>query len=213
MKTKSSLDMSVYFIADPDVMGGRDIVDVTRRAIDGGVTMVQLRDKSGDMPRMVQFAKRLRVVTQNHGIPFLINDRVDVALVVGADGVHLGQGDLPPREARKTLGPHAIIGWTAYTDDHMQAVDPDVVDYVGTGPFYATLTKPDKPVLGPEKFADLVRQSPVPVVGIGGITADNANAVFKAGADGVAMMRGISEAEDPVRAAREFVQCSRKAAA
>src|SRR5262249_39993882 len=135
---------------------------------------------------------------------FIINDRPDVAKEIHADGVHLGQGDMKPEEARKLLGPDKIISVTAFTEDHLRAIDPVVVDYAGTGPFYQTKTDKAKPVLGPEKFAALVRVSPVPVVGIGGVTPQNAANVIQSGAAGVAMMRSISESENPRQAAQDF---------
>lgn len=202
----AGLDLSVYFVADPSCCAGRDIADVVMDAVRGGVTMVQYRNKSGNMPEIHVQSALLSELLKAEGVPFLVNDHVDVAFAVEADGVHLGQGDALPQEARDKLGPDALIGLTAFTPEHMAAVDPAVVDYVGTGPFYPTQTDKGKPVLGAEKFAELVTLSPVPVVGIGGITEDNAQAVLDAGAQGVAMMRAISEADDPRAAARAFVE-------
>ena len=125
-----------------------------------------------------------------------MNDYVDVAFAARADGVHLGQGDSSAFDAREKLGGQAIVGQTAFTPEHMAAIDQSVIDYVGTGPFYETKTDKGKPVLGAEKFAELVKLSPVPVVGIGGIKPDNARAVIDAGADGAAFMRSVSEADD-----------------
>lgn len=166
--------------------------------------MIQLRDKSDDLDSMTALAKELLPLTRAANIPLLINDHVDVALKSGADGVHLGQGDMPPETARKFLGENAIIGLTAFEADHFAALDPALVDYAGTGPFYPTETRKGKPVLGAKEFAALVKISSVPVVGIGGITPENFKPVREAGAAGVAMMRSISAAADPERAARGF---------
>ncbi len=174
-------------------------------AVRGGVTMVQYRNKSGNMAEIHMHAAMLGELLKPLNIPFLVNDYVDVAFAVEADGVHLGQGDVSPQEAREKLGVDAIIGLTAFTPEHMATVDPSVVDYVGTGPFYETQTDKGKPVLGAEKFKEIIALSPVPVVGIGGITPDNAHNVVAAGANGVAMMRAISEADDPESAARKFI--------
>ena len=165
--------------------------------------MVQYRNKAGVMADILAEAAMLREWMPPE-IPLLINDYVEVAQAVGADGVHLGQGDASPLEARGILGAAAIIGQTAFTPAHMAAIDPAVVDYVGCGPFYETKTDKGKPVLGADGFAALVKLCPVPVVGIGGITPDNAHAVIAAGADGVAMMRSVSEAAMPEDAARAF---------
>ncbi|MCC6597733.1 MAG: thiamine phosphate synthase [Alphaproteobacteria bacterium] len=199
-----AFDPSVYFVADPSCCAGRDVVDVVMHAVVGGVTMVQLRNKSGNMPEFLAQAAMLGELLQEQNIPFIINDSLDVAFAVGADGVHLGQEDTSPAQARARLGEQVIIGQTVFTAQHIEALDP-AVDYIGTGPFYVTKTEKGKPVLGPQNFSVLARRSPVPVVGIGGITPENAATVIKSGAHGVAMMRSISEALDPGAAARAFV--------
>jgi len=201
MKT---FDLSIYFVADPACCGARDVVDVVMAAVKGGVTMVQYRNKSDNMQEIHIHTSILSELLKVQNIPFLVNDHVDVARAVGAAGVHLGQGDVSPEEAREKLGDLAIIGQTAFTPEHMAAVDPSIVDYVGCGPFYETKTDKGKPVLGPEKFKEIIVLSPVPVVGIGGITPDNAQAVIDAGANGVAMMRSISAADNVEEAARRF---------
>ncbi len=179
--------------------------DVVRSAIAGGVTMVQLRDKSGNMAVIEAQARKLKDILSESAIPFIINDCVELAAKIGVDGVHIGQGDMNAARAREIIGESAILGVTAFTRAHYDMIDPSIVDYVGTGPCYPTLTKPDKDVLGIEGFAKLAKDSPVPVVGIGGITAQNASTVIDAGASGVAMMRSISMADDPEKAAREFL--------
>ena len=193
-------DLSIYFVADPECCGGRSVVDVVIEAAEAGVTMVQYRDKSYDMARISANAAMLAELLKEYNIPLIINDHVDVAVAASADGVHLGQGDSDPKAAREKLGFEAIIGQTAFTREQIEAVDDTVVDYIGVGPFYPTKTDKGKSVLGAEKFAALVELSRVPVVGIGGITPDNTKAVIDADADGVAMMRSISEASD-IRAA------------
>lgn len=204
MSFRKSFDLLVYFVLDPTACAGRDPVDVARSAIAGGVTMLQLRVKTDDHDYMLGLAQQILPLTRAAGIPLLINDYVDIALKCGADGVHLGQGDMPAETARKFVGEGAIIGVTAFEPSHFQSINPEIVDYAGTGPFYPTETKKGKPVLGAKEFAALVKISPVPVVGIGGITPDNFKPVLEAGADGVAMMRSVSEAADPQGAARSF---------
>ena len=198
-----AFDLSIYFVADPSLCGERDIVDVVMMAVKGGVTMVQYRNKHDPINDILAEAAMLKE-WMPEDVPLLINDYVDVAQAVGADGVHLGQGDGSVEEARTKLGADAIVGQTAFTPEHMAAIDPAAVDYVGTGPFYETKTDKGKPVLGAEKFAEIIKLSPVSVVGIGGITPENAKAVMDAGANGVAMMRSISEAGDVEAAARAF---------
>lgn len=206
MSLRRSFDLSVYFVADASVCGGRSIESVVRAAVKGGATMIQLRNKSGDLNAVEREARAIQEVLFNSDVSFIINDYVALAARIGADGVHIGQGDMPPAKARDIIGQAAILGITAFTPDHFAALDPRMVDYAGTGPCYATLTKPDKPVLTRDDFAKMVKSSLVPVVGIGGITPQNASAVLKAGAKGIAMMRAISEADDPREAAKQFAR-------
>jgi len=205
MIPERNFNPSVYFILDPLVCNGRDVADVAQAAIRGGITMLQYRDKNGNRDLILHNAKLLRDVTAKAGIPLIINDSVEVAKAVSADGVHLGQGDLPAEAARMQLGPDAIIGVTAFEPAHFQAIDRGVVDYVGTGPVFPTKTKPDKKVLGPEGLRILAKDSAVPVVAIGGMSARNARQAFFPNVRGVAVMRAIGEAPDPEAAARAFV--------
>lgn len=203
---RKNFDLSIYFIADSSVCAGRAVEDVVTAAVKGGATMVQLRNKMCTRDIVADEARRVQRVLADSDVAFIINDHVELAVEIGADGVHIGQEDMSVKEARSIIGTDAILGLTAFTRTHYDALDPDMIDYVGTGPFYATLTKPDKPVLGADGFAQLVKSSSVPVVGIGGITSDNAGDVITAGAQGVAMMRAVSEANDPQAAARHFVK-------
>lgn len=200
------LDLSVYFIADPSLCRGRPLGDIVEAAVRGGVKLVQYRDKISAKKDMLRNVIALKYILADTPVPLIINDHVDIALEAGAEGVHLGQDDTPPAEARVLLGPDAIIGITAFTAVHMSDIDPAVVNYVGTGPFYPTATNKGKPVLGTDGFKPLADLAPVPVVGIGGITPVNTAEVINAGAKGVAMMRAISEAEDPQHEAAEFVK-------
>ncbi len=204
MPVRPNFDLSVYFIADPYVCAGRSVVEIVRQVAAGGATMIQLRHKSDNISFFYEQVKEVAALLKPQGIPLIINDRVDIALAVDADGVHLGQEDLPAAEARKILGPDKIIGVTAFEEKHFKVIDPAIVDYAGIGPFYATQTKPDKKILGTDKFSQLVKISPVSVVGVGGITPGNVGDVIRAGAHGVAMMRAISEAGDPRKATEEF---------
>ncbi|MCK6418507.1 MAG: thiamine phosphate synthase [Alphaproteobacteria bacterium] len=195
----------VYFILDPTLCNGRDVADIAAAALRGRAGMLQYRDKDNPLEMVLENALRIQSVVGGR-IPFLINDHVTIARDINADGVHIGQGDMTPAQARALLGPEKIIGLTAFTEDHIRAVDPAIVAYIGTGPVYPTQTDKGKPVLGVARFSELAALSPVPVVGIGGITADNAAPVIRAGAAGVAVMRGISQALDPEFATQELVR-------
>lgn len=195
----------LYFIADPSLCHGRAVEDVVFDAVRGGATMVQLRNKIDKIDTISKQYRKIRYKITDESIPILINDHVALAAEVGADGVHIGQGDMKPEQARAMIGDDKILGLTAFTRAHYDAVDPMVIDYVGTGPVFPTKTDKGKPVLGVDGFRDLIRYAPVPVVGIGGITANNAWDVIGAGVNGIAMMRAISEADDPCIAARELL--------
>lgn len=203
--SRKRFDLSLYFIADPASCAGRDVAEVAALAAKAGVTLIQYRDKTSPHALVLETARRMKTALAGTGVPLLINDYVDIARAVGAEGAHIGQGDISAAEARAMLGPDAVLGLTAFTEDHIAAVDPALVDYIGTGPVYPTLTDKGKPVLGPARFAGLVSLSPVPVVGIGGITADNAAPVLDAGAAGIAIMRGIGAADDVAAAVRSFL--------
>ena len=213
MTYRKTFDLSVYFVADASACADRTIEDVVAAAVRGGVTMVQLREKSAPEKVVRRHVSVLQEVLKGSGVPLIVNDHVQIAAEMGADGVHIGQGDMDAAAARAIMGDDKIVGLTAFSQEHYDAVDPSIVDYVGTGPYFATKTKPNKPVLGADAFRALVANAPVPVVGIGGITKDNAAEVIESGAHGVAMMRGLSEADDVEAAARAFVATVRKARA
>ncbi len=211
MSFRENFDLSVYFVADPSVCSGRMVENVVRAAMRGGVSMVQLRNKT-DSPYIIKDqALCVKDAMADSGVPFILNDHVELAVEIGADGVHIGQGDMSAADARDIIGESAILGVTAFTREHYDIIDASIVDYVGTGPFYTTKTKPDKSVLGADGFAELVKYAPVPVVGIGGITPENAYFAIAAGADGVAMMRSVSEADDVEKVVREFVKVVKEA--
>ena len=205
MNFREHFDLSVYFIADPSVCLGRAVQDVVAAAVRGGVSMVQLRNKVDDLSVVERQAMAIQEVLADSNVPFIINDHVELAAKICADGVHIGQNDMSAAQARDIIGADKVLGLTAFTRAHYDVLDANVIDYIGTGPFYSTMTKPDKLVLGADAFAALVKTAPVRVVGIGGITPDNAPQVIKCGAQGVAMMRSVSEAEDVEGAARAFV--------
>ena len=201
-------DIRLHAILDPTRTGGRSLADLARAAIAGGATLLQYRDKDAATWTMVTRAREILAAARGCGVPVIVNDRVDVALAAGADGVHVGQDDMAPADARRLLGPAAIIGQTVKSAAHAAAVPVDVVDYVCIGGVFATSTKinPDPPV-GLAGLAGLVaamraRRADLPVGAIAGITAANAAEVIAAGADGIAVVAEIFMAEDPQAAAR-----------
>ncbi len=204
---RRSFDLSCYFVVDPEACAGRSPEDVVLAALDGGATMVQYRDKRGDIDLARAGAKCVKRAIDDHAcdIPFLINDYPELVVEIGADGVHVGQGDMSPLQVRKLIGDDAILGLTAFNIDHMAAINPAIVDYAGTGPVYPTQTDKGKPILGVEGLREVVALSPVPVVAIGGITAAVAADVMASGVLGIAVMRAISAAGSPALAAKELL--------
>jgi thiamine-phosphate pyrophosphorylase len=208
-------DLSLCLVTDPKMTARRGLVETVAAAIDGGVTMVQLRQKDGSPRLMIAVGRALKALLAPRGIPLIVNDRADVAHAIGADGVHVGQDDLPPAAARAILGPQAIIGLSICRSLDIGTFDPATVDYVGLGPIFPTDTKTDASIaLGAEVFAGIRRQLKCPVVAIGGIAVANAAQAIAAGADGIAVVSAICGAADPRAAAhalRAAVDAARRA--
>jgi thiamine-phosphate pyrophosphorylase len=197
-----AFDLSLYLVVGPDATAGRDVTSVALAAVRGGATMVQLRYKTG-AAEIMQSAREVIEVLRPTGVPVIINDRVDLARALGAQGVHVGQGDMSPADARRTLGEDAIVGLSITDPAQLKGVDPAVVDYLGVGPVFPTASKSDAtPALGLETLSVIARSVRLPVAAIGGITDENAAAVIRAGADGLAVISAICAADDPEAAAR-----------
>lgn len=204
-------DHTLYGIIGPEHVRGRDMVRLAAAAARGGMTLLQYRDKQSDTRQQVENTRRLKDALAPYAVPLLVNDRVDVALAAGADGVHLGQSDMAPIDARRLLGPGAIIGWTLKTQAHAHALRDQPVDYATIGGVFATASKdnPDAPLglAGFQAVLDVARAShSIPIGAIAGINADNAAAVIKAGAAGIALIAAIFMADDPEYAARHLRQ-------
>jgi thiamine-phosphate pyrophosphorylase len=205
-----NVDVRLNAIVDPERANGRPLVDLARLVVAGGATLIQLRDKHGTTRRMIDEARAIKAALAGTGVPLVVNDRVDVALVAQADGVHVGQDDMPVEDARRLLGPKAIIGLSIKTVALANAAPVDQLDYVGVGGVYATTSKdnPDPPI-GVAGLRDIVsafraRRRDLPVCAIAGIDARNAAPVIAAGADGVAVISALSMQADPQIAAREL---------
>jgi len=205
---KNPVDVRLNAIVDPERTGGYDIAELARLCAAGGATLVQLRDKRSETRAMVEEARAIRQALAPFAVPFVVNDRIDVALAAKADGVHLGQDDMTVEDARALLGPSAIIGLSIKSVTEAEAAPVELIDYVGSGGVYATLSKQQKTApIGPQGLARIVgalrRRAPaLAVAGIAGIDASNAAEVIAAGADGVAVISALSLARDPAAAAR-----------
>lgn len=205
MQTKTHIDWSLYVVTDAGLSRGRSHLAVIEAAIAGGATVVQYREKAAATRQMIAEAQALRELTRRAGVPLIVNDRLDVALAIDADGVHVGQDDMPAALARRLIGPDKILGVsTANLAEAMQAVR-DGADYLGVGPVLATPTKPDAaPPIGMDGLREICRHVPIPVVAIGGINATNAADAIAAGAQGIAVVSAVVAAEDVATAARQL---------
>ena len=198
-------DLSVYVITDRGLAGPRGILAVTEAAVRGGATLVQLREPHAPGRRLVEEARALVALLRPLGIPLLVNDRVDVALAADADGVHVGQSDMAPADARALLGPDRILGLSITELADLDRSDLAGVDYLGVGPVFGTRTKPDAaPPMGLAGLSAVRAASRLPIVAIGGIGPKEAAPVRAAGADGVAIVSAIMAADDPEAATRAF---------
>lgn len=198
--------LRLYLVTDRSLSLGRSLQEVVLAAVQGGVTCVQLREKQADTREFVQWALALKALLGPLQIPLVINDRIDVALACRADGVHLGQSDMPVEHARRLLPPEVFLGWSVETENDIDRAHQLPVDYLGVSPVFSTATKTDTaPPWGLAGLARARRQTRLPLVAIGGIHSGNAGPVLAAGADGLAVVSAISSAKDPSQAARELI--------
>jgi thiamine-phosphate pyrophosphorylase len=201
-----SVDLRLYAIVDPERSGGHELADLARQLASGGATLVQLRDKHSDTRVMVERARAIKAALPAN-VPLLINDRVDVALAAGADGVHVGQTDMPPEDVRRLLGPDAIIGLSIKSVVQAEAAPLELLTYVAIGGVFATTSKnnPAVPIglAGLQRVAAVFRRRApkLPICAIAGIDSGNAADVIAAGADGVSVISALSLAGDPEDAA------------
>lgn len=198
----------IYLVTDQDLCLGRSLAAVVEAAAGAGIACVQLREKTLPTRFFLNQALTLKPILAAAGIPLLINDRVDIALAAGADGVHLGQSDMPCEAARRLLGPDAVIGLSVETWEDVTAAQDLDVNYLGVSPIFATPTKTDTKIpWGLEGLARIRAYSRHPLVAIGGLNFANAPDIIKAGADAVAVVSAICSAKDPHAAARDLVRC------
>jgi len=198
-------DWRVYVITDTRHARGRSHREIAEAAIRGGATAVQLRMKEEPARVVLDVARAIGPLCRAAGVAFIVDDRLDVAMLAGADGVHVGQDDLPPTDARALMGPRALIGVSAATVEEALAAERAGADYLGVGAVYGTATKSDAGApVGLARVTEIRRAVRVPLVGIGGITVENAAAVMQAGANGVAVITAVTLAADMADAVRRL---------
>ena len=202
LKKISFLDGRLVVIVDREVLGGRDPAAVAEAAIKGGADCIQWRDKKAPDAEFFTVAQRLRSLTRQKGTLFVVNDRVAVAMLVEADGVHLGQEDLPLQEARRLVGPAMLIGRSTHSLAQAQEAQSQGADYIGVGPIFSTPTKPGTPAVGIDLIRHIKPAIQIPWVAIGGIDPKTLPLVSSAGSTRVAVVRAVTGAADPESAAR-----------
>lgn len=196
--------LTLYLATDPDLLRGRDLVDTVAEAIAGGVTIVQFRDKRADGGPMYEAACRLLAVTRPAGVPLIINDRLDVMLASGADGIHVGGSDLPLAKTRELAGDR-VVGYSVNTPEDLALAIQCRADYIGIGPAFPTSTKPDaRATLGLDGLRRLAGAAPMPTVAIGGISLENCAATLACGVAGICVISALLNPPDTRAAAQRF---------
>lgn len=205
-------DPTLYVITDRAIGRGRPLEDLVAAAVLGGATAIQFRDKTQPARAMLEAGRRLMEITRPAGVSLIVNDRVDVALALDADGVHVGGDDIPVAEARRILGPRKIVGASAATVAEARQAEADGADYVGVGSIFPTASKPDAgEAIGTAALGPIKAAVAIPVVAIGGIDHSNAGDAIRAGADGIAVISAVMGADDAEEAARGLLAAVRAA--
>lgn len=200
------IDYSLYLVTDRYLVGNKDFFESVRRALDGGVTLVQIREKNVSSKEFYQIALEVQKITREYNVPLIVNDRLDIALAIDADGLHIGQKDLPIEVARKILGKDKILGYSVSNREEAVYGEKMGADYLGAGAVFPTGSKKDigEPI-GIEGLKRIKESVRIPVVAIGGVGMDNLEKVKETGVDGIAVISAILSREDTYKAAKELV--------
>lgn len=200
-------ELQLYAITDRHWLNGRSLYEVVKESLDGGVTFLQLREKQLDEDHFLEEAKKLQGLCSEYNVPFIINDNVEIALAINADGVHIGQSDMEMKEAREKLGPDKIIGVSAHTKEEALLAQAQGADYLGVGAVFPTSSKDDAESVSYEILKEICDVVSIPVVAIGGITKDNLHQLSGSGISGISVISAIYAQPDIKEAARELKQC------
>lgn len=201
---KEQVDYHLYLVADRTILGNRDFLKSIEDAISGGVTLIQLREKKSPTLEFYNMAKQVKKITSKHNIPLIINDRLDIALAIDAEGLHIGQDDMPLQIARKILGPNKIIGVSASTLEEALKAKKDGADYLGVGAVFPTSSKDDADNVSIETLKLIKEKVKIPIVAIGGVNLKNTPQVMKTGIDGIAVISAILKSDDKKSAAQNL---------
>ena len=200
----NNIDLSLYLVTDKsdDV---EKFLRTIEEAIHGGVSVVQIREKTADTLDFYNLALKVKQITTKYNVPLIINDRVDVALAIDADGVHVGQSDMPCEVTRKLVGPDKIVGVSAATIEEAKKAEKDGADYIGTGAVFPTATKDDAPKITKKDLKEIVKSINIPVVAIGGITIDNAHELTDTGIKGLSVVSAIMSSDNPKKSSEKLL--------
>ncbi|ALT69631.1 thiamine phosphate synthase [Methanobrevibacter millerae] len=200
----NNIDLSLYLVTD-NSDDEEKFLKTIEEAINGGVTVVQIREKTADTLDFYNLALKVKEITTKYNVPLIINDRVDVALAVDADGVHVGQSDMPCDITRELIGENKILGVSAATIDEAKKAEKDGADYIGTGAVFPTSTKDDAPSITKKDLKNIVDSINIPVVAIGGINIENANELKNTGISGLSVVSAIMSADNPKKASEKLL--------
>ncbi|RCW50759.1 MULTISPECIES: thiamine phosphate synthase [unclassified Halanaerobium] len=201
------IDWDIYLLTEERLSNGRSTVEVVKEAIRGGIEVIQLREKALPLRERFQLGLKIKELTQKADVDLIINDRVDLALALDADGVHLGQDDLPLSKARKIMGKDKIIGISACREEEIRAAEADGADYIGVGAVFTTRSKKvekEKDGIGCSAIKKISQNSNLPIIAIGGINKDNCQSVIAAGADTISVISALTQAENIALEVKEF---------
>ena len=205
---RHAIDLSVYLVLDPDLCGSaQGMIETTRAAVQNGATCVQLRAPHWKKRALVECGRALKSVLADFNVPLIINDHADVCLAVDAEGLHVGQDDLSPLDARAIIGNEKVLGLSVSNTQELSAVDIRLVDHLGIGPIFSTSTKPDaSAALGLDGFAALASRKPCPVVAIGSVKVPIVGDLIRSGADGVAVVSVFVDKPTPVKPQKNWLE-------
>lgn len=201
----NSLDLSLYLVTDNSDDVER-FLNTIEEAIKGGTTVVQIREKTAETLDFYNLALKVKDITTKYNVPLIINDRVDVALAIDADGVHVGQSDMPCDVTRKLIGEDKILGVSAATIEEARKAEKDSADYIGTGAVFPTQTKDDAPKITKDDLKEIVDSIDIPVVAIGGITLENAHELNDTGIAGLSVVSAIMSSDNPKKSSEELLE-------
>ena len=201
---KEDIDYSVYLVTDRRNKTDEEFLNIIEEAIKDGTTVVQLREKTASTKEFYELALKVKEITSRYDVPLLINDRVDIALAVDSEGVHIGQDDMPADIAREIIGEDKILGVSASTVEEAKKAEKDSADYIGSGAVFPTATKDDADSVSKEELKEIVDSIDIPVVAIGGITVENASSLKDSGIAGFSVVSAIMSAEDPKEASKKL---------